>query len=70
MNEKEVPSLDEFHLGASHLRLLSFSITPVITNSILNTLTGRNIYLKCQNFQRTGSFKSRGAINAIKMIQI
>jgi threonine dehydratase len=65
MNEKEIPSLDEFHLAASHLRLLSFSITPVITNSILNTLTGRNIYLKCENFQRTGSFKSRGAINAV-----
>ncbi|UJR29758.1 hypothetical protein I4U23_017306 [Adineta vaga] len=65
MNEEETINLDEFHQAANHLRSLSFSITPVLTNSILNTITKRNIYLKCENFQRTGSFKTRGAVNAV-----
>ena len=66
MNEdEEAPSLAEIHIAASHLRSLSLPITPILTSSTLNTLTGRNIYLKCENFQRTGSFKSRGALNAV-----
>jgi serine racemase len=65
MNEKEVPSLAEIHIAASHLRSISLPITPILTSTILNTLTGRHIYLKCENFQRTGSFKSRGALNAV-----
>ncbi|CAF1410484.1 unnamed protein product [Adineta steineri] len=65
MNEKLNPSLAEIHIAASHLRSISVPITPVLTNAILNKLTGRNIYLKCENFQLTGSFKSRGALNTI-----
>ncbi|CAF0859912.1 unnamed protein product [Adineta ricciae] len=66
MNEdEEAPSLAEIHIAASHLRSLSLPITPILTSSTLNTLTGRHIYLKCENFQRTGSFKSRGALNAV-----
>ena len=65
MNENEVPSLAEIHKAASHLRSILLPITPVLTSTILNNLTGRNIYLKCENFQRTGSFKSRGALNAV-----
>jgi threonine dehydratase len=65
MDEKEIPSLAEIHIAASHLRSISVPITPILINSILNQLTGRNIYLKCENFQRTGSFTSRGALNAI-----
>ncbi len=64
-NEKEIPSLAEIHIAASHLRSISVPITPILTHTSLNKLTGKNIYLKCENFQRTGSFKSRGALNAI-----
>ena len=39
--------------------------TPVLTSSSLNKLTGANIFFKCDNFQKTGSFKIRGATNAI-----
>ncbi|MDP9147700.1 MAG: pyridoxal-phosphate dependent enzyme, partial [Acidobacteriota bacterium] len=39
--------------------------TPVLTSSSLNDLTGANIFFKCDNFQKTGSFKIRGATNAI-----
>jgi threonine dehydratase len=65
MDEKEVPSLVDIHIAARHLRSISLPITPVLTSTILNKLTGRNVYLKCENFQRTGSFKSRGALNAV-----
>lgn len=42
--------------------------TPVITSRALNRLTNRNIFLKCENFQRVGAFKFRGAYNAISQL--
>lgn len=39
--------------------------TPVITSRTLNALTGYQVYLKCENFQRIGAFKFRGAYNAL-----
>jgi threonine dehydratase len=39
--------------------------TPVLTSSSFNTLTGSDVYFKCENFQRMGAFKMRGALNAI-----
>lgn len=39
--------------------------TPVFTSSLLNKMTHANLYFKCENFQKTGSFKFRGACNAI-----
>jgi threonine dehydratase len=39
--------------------------TPVLTSSSLNKLTGAQVFFKCDNFQKTGSFKIRGATNAI-----
>ena len=42
--------------------------TPVLTSRTLNTLTGCTIYLKCENFQRVGAFKFRGAYNALSQL--
>jgi threonine dehydratase len=39
--------------------------TPVLTSSSLDALAGARLFLKCDNFQKTGSFKIRGASNAI-----
>ncbi|KAN0038726.1 hypothetical protein ACTA71_000912 [Dictyostelium dimigraforme] len=39
--------------------------TPVLTNSTINQLAGKELYFKCENLQKTGSFKMRGACNAI-----
>ena len=39
--------------------------TPVLTSRILNKLSGVDLYFKCENFQRIGAFKMRGATNAI-----
>ncbi|MBT8137022.1 MAG: threo-3-hydroxy-L-aspartate ammonia-lyase [Gammaproteobacteria bacterium] len=40
-------------------------LTPVITSRTLDELTGAEIFLKCENFQRVGAFKFRGACNAL-----
>lgn len=42
--------------------------TPVMTSRTLNRLTGREVFLKCENFQRVGAFKFRGAYNAISQL--
>jgi len=39
--------------------------TPVLTSVLLNTFTNADLYFKCENFQRAGSYKIRGATNAI-----
>lgn len=42
--------------------------TPIMTSRILNELAGANVNLKCENFQRTGSFKFRGAYNSVSLL--
>ena len=39
--------------------------TPVLKSSYLNKLSGAEIFFKCENFQKMGAFKMRGATNAI-----
>jgi len=39
--------------------------TPVLTSSFLNALTGAELFFKCENFQKAGAFKVRGASNAV-----
>ncbi|AZO07914.1 pyridoxal-phosphate dependent enzyme [Mesorhizobium sp. M3A.F.Ca.ET.080.04.2.1] len=39
--------------------------TPVLTSSLLNVMTGAQLYFKCENFQKAGAFKARGASNAV-----
>ncbi len=44
------------------------NITPVMTSRTLNRLSGAEVFFKCENFQRIGAFKFRGAYNA--MVQL
>ena len=39
--------------------------TPVMTSSAINRITGSEIFFKCENLQKTGAFKFRGACNAV-----
>lgn len=41
------------------------SLTPVLSSSSLNELSGAQLYFKCENFQKCGAFKARGASNAV-----
>ncbi len=39
--------------------------TPVLTSSAINEMTGLEAFFKCENFQKVGAFKYRGATNAV-----
>jgi len=39
--------------------------TPVLTSQTINKRTGTSVYFKCENFQKVGAFKFRGACNAV-----
>ncbi len=39
--------------------------TPVMTSTLLNEISGAEIWFKCENFQKMGAFKMRGAANAV-----
>jgi len=39
--------------------------TPVLSSVSINEILGLNVYFKCENFQKMGAFKMRGATNAI-----
>lgn len=42
--------------------------TPVMTSRTLNRLVAAEVFFKCENFQRIGAFKFRGAFNAIAQL--
>ena len=43
--------------------------TPVMTSRTVDELTGATVFFKCENFQRTGAFKFRGAFNALAKLK-
>ena len=54
------------HLTDCHNRIKPFiHNTPVLTSNQINGIAGCEIFFKCDNFQKMGAFKMRGAINAI-----
>lgn len=54
------------HIQEAHARIRDHvHWTPVLTSARLNQLAGAEIFFKCENFQKTGAFKARGAVNAV-----
>lgn len=50
----------------THKRIKPFiHNTPILTSKQINKIVGANIVFKCENFQKMGAFKMRGATNAI-----
>ncbi|MDP2423046.1 MAG: pyridoxal-phosphate dependent enzyme [Bacteroidales bacterium] len=57
---------DQQTIEAAHNRIRPhIHRTPVLTSKFFNQLTGGEVFFKCENFQKTGSFKIRGACNAV-----
>ncbi len=53
-------------IRAAHQRIAPrIHRTPVLTSASLNEIAGAEIFFKCENLQKTGSFKIRGATNAV-----
>lgn len=54
---------------AAKKRLKGYSnVTPIMASRTLNRLVGAEVYFKCENFQRIGAFKFRGAFNSISQL--
>src|SRR5690606_36622592 len=50
----------------AHERIKPYVLrTPILTSDELNELTGVEVFLKCENLQKVGAFKARGATNAV-----
>ncbi|HSM20276.1 MAG TPA: pyridoxal-phosphate dependent enzyme, partial [Hyphomicrobiales bacterium] len=59
-----IPTFDD--VKAAHERIRPYiHRTPVLTSSYFNGLTGAELFFKCENFQKAGAFKARGASNAV-----
>ena len=58
------PSLAE--IKAAHARIQPFiHRTPILSSTAINEIAGCEIFFKCENFQKVGAFKARGAANAV-----
>jgi threonine dehydratase len=58
--------LDLDSIRAAHERIrLYINHTPVLTSSRLDEASGASLFFKCENFQKVGAFKARGAANAV-----
>ncbi|MGW4438750.1 threo-3-hydroxy-L-aspartate ammonia-lyase [Streptomyces sp. NPDC004596] len=56
-------SFDDVREAAARLQGIAHR-TPVLTSRTLNSVVGAEVFVKCENFQRVGAFKFRGAYNA------
>ncbi|MFF8476409.1 threo-3-hydroxy-L-aspartate ammonia-lyase [Streptomyces sp. NPDC015414] len=56
-------TFDDVRAAAARLRGIAHR-TPVLTSRTLNSAVGAEVFIKCENFQRVGAFKFRGAYNA------
>lgn len=58
--------MDKQRLIDCHERIKPFiHNTPVLTSRLVDAMIGAQLFFKCENFQRMGAFKMRGAVNAI-----
>jgi threonine dehydratase len=64
MSQVELATIQEASLRIKRI----IHRTPVYTCETLDRLSGRKLYFKCENLQKTGSFKYRGASNAVQKL--
>lgn len=62
-----LPSYQDVEAAAQRLAGVAHP-TPVLTSRTVNQQTGAQVFFKCENFQRIGAFKFRGAYNALSQL--
>ena len=67
MAQAKLPTLEEFEAAAERVQGV-ITKTPVIESHWLSELTGNKVIYKCENLQRTGAYKVRGAYNLISQL--
>ncbi len=66
--ELTIPSMSD--IKRAHTRIARHILhTPVLTSHSIDEMVGANVFFKCENFQKVGAFKMRGAVNAIFSIR-
>ncbi|MGB3849723.1 MAG: pyridoxal-phosphate dependent enzyme [Tunicatimonas sp.] len=62
-----MPSLTDIQQAAQRIAPLIHR-TPVLTSQTIDRLAGCQLFFKCENFQKAGAFKMRGAANAVLLL--
>jgi threonine dehydratase len=72
MNTRNAGSTDGLSMQAiraAHARIRDkIHRTPVLTSEVLDALAGQHLFFKCENLQKVGAFKARGATNAVLLL--
>jgi threonine dehydratase len=67
--QAEVSAITLADIRAAHARIAPrIHRTPVLTSESLDEIAGAQLFFKCENLQKTGSFKIRGATNAVFLL--
>jgi threonine dehydratase len=64
VNRDSVPDIKTIRKAAQRIKPF-INRTPVLTCKSLNQMVGAELFFKCENFQKVGAFKFRGATNAV-----
>src|SRR5580765_2857057 len=57
------------HVAAAHERIRAHALrTPAVTSTTVDAMTEATVFFKCENLQRMGAFKFRGAYNALSLL--
>lgn len=64
MTDLQIPTLEELKAAREKVKPFVHQ-TPVLSSGLINEIVGAELYFKCENFQKVGAFKFRGAINAV-----
>ncbi len=67
MPQAKFPTLNEFYQALENVRGIAIK-TPMLESHWLSDLTGQSVWFKCENLQRTGAYKLRGAYNLISQL--
>lgn len=64
-----IPMVGLQDIYAAHERIRDYVLwTPVMTSSTIDKFTNSQVFFKCENFQRAGAFKFRGALNTVSQL--
>jgi threonine dehydratase len=63
----EIPTYSDIEEAVKRIRGFAHK-TPVLQSSYFSQLTGSELFFKCENYQKVGAFKFRGAFNAISKL--
>jgi len=61
----QIPTIEDVRAAAERIKSNGVHRTPVMTSETFDKITGARLFFKCENFQKIGAFKFRGASNAI-----